>query len=291
MGQLGADPRRVRRSCARSRCSRSPPARRTRTRASSPTRSRASTRAQVYEVAGKLMAKLRAVPAASRRSSRTYFDHTPNLDIEIRREQATTLRRLRDAHPGAAAQRLLAELPLPDQEARGPVPGDPRGRRTRPASTPEDLALLYIRSDDGKSLVPLARARRTGSTSLGPQSVNHLNQFTSVTIFFNLHARRRRSATRPTSSTQGREGGRPADRARQPPGRGADVPRHGRRPDDPDGARGLRDVRDPRHPLRELPAPADGALDAADRARRRAADALRSSASRRRSTRSSACSC
>jgi HAE1 family hydrophobic/amphiphilic exporter-1 len=49
----------------------------------------------------------------------------------------------------------------------------------------EDLSLLYIKSDDGKNLVPL-NALVKWRTVLGPQAVNHLNQFTSVTIFFNL---------------------------------------------------------------------------------------------------------
>ena len=52
-------------------------------------------------------------------------------------------------------------------------------------SKPDDLSLLYIKSDDGKNLVPL-NALVTWKTSLGPQAVNHLNQFTSVTLFFNL---------------------------------------------------------------------------------------------------------
>jgi HAE1 family hydrophobic/amphiphilic exporter-1 len=52
-------------------------------------------------------------------------------------------------------------------------------------SKPEDLSLLYIKSDDGKNLVPL-NALVTWKSSLGPQSVNHLNQFTAVTFFFNL---------------------------------------------------------------------------------------------------------
>src|ERR1035441_10441553 len=50
---------------------------------------------------------------------------------------------------------------------------------------PGDLSLLYIRSDDGKTLVPLS-ALVTWEPSLGAQTVNHLNQFTSVTVFFNL---------------------------------------------------------------------------------------------------------
>ena len=60
---------------------------------------------------------------------------------------------------------------------------------------PEDLHLLYIRSDDGANLIPLD-AVATWEASLGPQAVNHLNQFTSVTISFNLiPARRFKSAT------------------------------------------------------------------------------------------------
>src|SRR5258706_10033041 len=42
-----------------------------------------------------------------------------------------------------------------------------------------------MRSDDGKNLVPLG-SLVDWSTTLGPQNVNHLNQFTAVTIYFNL---------------------------------------------------------------------------------------------------------
>jgi HAE1 family hydrophobic/amphiphilic exporter-1 len=52
-------------------------------------------------------------------------------------------------------------------------------------SQADNLSLLYIRSDDGKNLVPL-NTLVDWTSSLGPQSVNHLNQFTSVTIYFNL---------------------------------------------------------------------------------------------------------
>ena len=43
---------------------------------------------QVYEVGQKLMAKLHAVPGLSDRSRRTTINNTPNLDIEMRRDQA-----------------------------------------------------------------------------------------------------------------------------------------------------------------------------------------------------------
>ena len=52
-------------------------------------------------------------------------------------------------------------------------------------SLPSNLDLLYIRSDDGLRSIPL-RSVASWHTILGPQSVNHINQFTSVTISFNL---------------------------------------------------------------------------------------------------------
>jgi HAE1 family hydrophobic/amphiphilic exporter-1 len=50
---------------------------------------------------------------------------------------------------------------------------------------PEDLAKLYVRTEDGQRLIPL-EAVATWEETVGPQSVNHLNQFTSVTFNFNL---------------------------------------------------------------------------------------------------------
>jgi HAE1 family hydrophobic/amphiphilic exporter-1 len=52
-------------------------------------------------------------------------------------------------------------------------------------SAPEDLGKLYIKSDDGQRMVPL-NAVTSWHPVIGPQAVNHINQFTSVTMFFNL---------------------------------------------------------------------------------------------------------
>ena len=65
------------------------------------------------------MAKLaRVIRAFSTRARRTTYNNTPNLDIEIRRDQAKIYGVSEARILGAAAQRLLAELRLPDQEAR-----------------------------------------------------------------------------------------------------------------------------------------------------------------------------
>jgi HAE1 family hydrophobic/amphiphilic exporter-1 len=139
--------------------------------------------AQVYETAGKLMAKLFQYQGFQTVSS-DYFANTPNVDIEIRRDQtkmygvseARILTLLRNAY----SQNYLYLIKKPEDQYQVILEvGD--AERSRP----EDLALLYIKTDDGKNLVPLSELV-TWKNSLGLQSVNHLNQFTSVTIFFNL---------------------------------------------------------------------------------------------------------
>ena len=138
---------------------------------------------QVYDAGAKLMAKLHEFPGFLTVSS-DYFNNTPNLDIELRREQAKIygvseariLALLRNAY----SQNYLYLIKKPADQYQVILEAKDDARET-----PEDLALLYIRSDDGKRLVPL-NALVNWKTSLGPQAVNHLNQFTSMTLFFNL---------------------------------------------------------------------------------------------------------
>jgi HAE1 family hydrophobic/amphiphilic exporter-1 len=138
---------------------------------------------QVYDVATRLMGKLREYPGFLTLSS-DYFNNTPNLDIDIRRDQAKTygvseariLALLRNAY----SQNYLYLIKRPEDQYQVILEVADAAR-----SKPEDLSLLYIKTDDGKNLVPL-NALVTWKPSLGPQAVNHLNQFTSVTLFFNL---------------------------------------------------------------------------------------------------------
>jgi HAE1 family hydrophobic/amphiphilic exporter-1 len=138
---------------------------------------------QVYDVAQKLMARLRQYPGFATISS-DYFANTPNLEIDIRRDQARTygvsetriLTLLRNAY----SQNYLYLIKKPEDQYQVILEVKDSER-----SKPSDLSLLYIRSDDGKNLVPLD-ALVSWKQSLGAQTVNHLNQFTSVTIFFNL---------------------------------------------------------------------------------------------------------
>jgi len=138
---------------------------------------------QVYDVAGKLMGKFRQYPGFLTVSS-DFFDHTPNLEINIRRDQARTYgvseARILGLLKNAYSQNYLYLIKQPQDQYQVILEVADAAR-----SKPEDLGLLYIKSDDGKNLVPL-NALVTTKTTLGPQSVNHLNQFTSVTFFFNL---------------------------------------------------------------------------------------------------------
>jgi HAE1 family hydrophobic/amphiphilic exporter-1 len=139
--------------------------------------------AQVYDVAMKLIAKLQPYEGFGSLSS-DYFANTPSLDIDIRRDQAKTY--------GVSETRILALLRTSYAQNYQYLIKKPTDQyqvivevADRERQTADDLSLLYIRSDDGSRLVPLSALVET-KTSLGPQAVNHLNQFTSVTIFFNL---------------------------------------------------------------------------------------------------------
>jgi HAE1 family hydrophobic/amphiphilic exporter-1 len=138
---------------------------------------------QVYDVGQKLMAKLREYPGFLTVSS-DYYNNTPNLNIDIRRDQAKTygvseariLTLLRNAY----SQNYLYLIKKPEDQYQVILEMEDTVREK-----PEDLSLLYIKSDDGRRLVPLSELV-TWKSVLGPQVVNHLNQFTSMTLFFNL---------------------------------------------------------------------------------------------------------
>jgi HAE1 family hydrophobic/amphiphilic exporter-1 len=112
------------------------------------------------------------------------FLNTPNLKIDILRERAKTY--------GVSASRIETLLRNAYSENYVYLIKRPQDQyqviletRDDARNHPEDLALLYVKSDDGKNLVPLS-AVATWEPTTGPQAVNHLNQFTSVTWNFNL---------------------------------------------------------------------------------------------------------
>ena len=138
---------------------------------------------EVYDVSQKLLGKLRSYPGFLTVSS-DFYSNTPNVNIDLRRDQAKTYgvseARILSLLRNAFSQNYLYLIKKPEDQYQVILEMQDDAR-----SNPEDLAKLYIRSDDGKRLVPLGELV-TWKTTLGPQTVNHLNQFTSVTLSFNL---------------------------------------------------------------------------------------------------------
>jgi len=138
---------------------------------------------EVYGTAAKMMAKMREYPGFLFVNSDLY-NHTPNLQVDILREQAKLygvsesriLTLLHDAY--SQNYSYLIKKPTDQYQVILEVADAQR-------SAPEDLGKLYIKSDDGQRMLPM-NAITTWRQILGPQAVNHINQFTSVTMFFNL---------------------------------------------------------------------------------------------------------
>jgi HAE1 family hydrophobic/amphiphilic exporter-1 len=138
---------------------------------------------EVYEAAAKMMAKMHEYPGFLFVNSDLY-NHTPNLQVDILRDQAKLygvsetriLTLLHDAY--SQNYSYLIKKSTDQYQVILEVADDKR-------SGPEDLGKLYIKSDDGQRMIPL-NAVTTWHPVIGPQAVNHINQFTSVTMFFNL---------------------------------------------------------------------------------------------------------
>ena len=102
----------------------------------------------------RLLAKLRPSPLFLSVSSDLY-NNTPNVNIDIRRDQAKTygvseariLTLLRNAY----SQNYLYLIKQPDDQYQVILEMDDSVREN-----PEDMSLLYIKSDDGARLVPLS---------------------------------------------------------------------------------------------------------------------------------------
>ena len=139
--------------------------------------------AEVYATADKLMAKMHQYPGFLFVNSDLY-NHTPSLQVDILRDQAKLygvsetriLSLLHDAY--SQNYSYLIKKATDQYQVILEVADNQR-------SAPEDLSKLYIKTDDGQRMVPLSAVTNWHAT-IGPQAVNHINQFTSVTMFFNL---------------------------------------------------------------------------------------------------------
>ncbi len=171
---------------------------------------------QVYKASDDLLKKLKGFKGfATIRSD--YYNNTPNLTIDIDRERASTYgvsaTAIENLLRTAYSQNYIYLIKKPEDQYQVILEVADSER-----AQPGDLAELYVRGNapggsspssstasfgsKGSSnanstggtttttgtinnLVPLRAVART-SQVVGPQAVNHLNQFTSVTINFNL---------------------------------------------------------------------------------------------------------
>jgi HAE1 family hydrophobic/amphiphilic exporter-1 len=112
------------------------------------------------------------------------FDHTPSLQIDILREPASmygiSATAVENTLRQAYSQNFVYLIKKPEDQFQVILEAQDQDREH-----PMDLSLLYVRSDDGLRIVPLSAVAKWHEI-LGPQSVNHINQFQSVTIYFNL---------------------------------------------------------------------------------------------------------
>ncbi|MDZ4835847.1 MAG: efflux RND transporter permease subunit [Candidatus Melainabacteria bacterium] len=108
---------------------------------------------------------------------------TPQVDIKVNRDLAATLgitqNRVEQTLANAYGQRQISTIYAPSNQYRVVMGLAPQFQRD-----PLQLAKLYVRSDNGK-MVPLKEIAEL-TRSVGPLVINHLGQFPSTTVSFNL---------------------------------------------------------------------------------------------------------
>ena len=137
---------------------------------------------EVYAAAEKLGSKLREYPGFAGPPRSDLFRATPNLNIEIERDRIGTYgvstSKLQNLLRAAYSQNYVYLIKEPDDQYQVIVEADDQAR-----TSPQDLREVYVKPDNGNAMIPI-RAVTTAQETVGLQSVNHLNQFTSVTFGF-----------------------------------------------------------------------------------------------------------
>src|SRR5258707_6243361 len=138
---------------------------------------------ELYDLAGKFLQKMYEFPGFLFVNS-DLFNHTPSLQVDVRSDQAKlsgiSEARILSLLRSAYSQNYAYLIKKPNNQYQVIVEVQDNDRED-----PQNLNLLYIKSDDGQRMVPL-RAVTAAKLTLGPQAVNHINQFTSVSLIFNL---------------------------------------------------------------------------------------------------------
>jgi HAE1 family hydrophobic/amphiphilic exporter-1 len=137
---------------------------------------------EVYAAADALSEKFRVYDGFVAPPRSNLFRNQPNIDIDIDRDRASlygvSTTKLQNLLRAAYSQNYVYLIKQPDDQYQVILEVDDADR-----SGPEDLRQLYVRPDGKDTLIPV-RTLTKSSSKLGLQSVNHTNQFTSVTFGF-----------------------------------------------------------------------------------------------------------
>jgi len=137
---------------------------------------------ELYSNAAAFEAKLRGMQMIQDVTSDLQIKN-PQVNMDIDRDRAAALgvtaQQIEDALYSAYGSRQVSTIYSPTNQYRVIMELLPEYQMD-----PESLGLLYVRSNSGQ-LVPLS-SLATLRKGLGPLSVNHLGQITSVTLSFNL---------------------------------------------------------------------------------------------------------
>ncbi len=137
---------------------------------------------EVYDAADKLSEKLRDFDGFASPPRSDLFRNTPNLDINIDRSQASlygvSTTQVESLLRAAYSQNYVYLIKQAEDQYQVIVEADDKAR-----TGPEDFREIYVKPTGSDKLIPI-RAVTKASESLGLQSVNHINQFTSVTFGF-----------------------------------------------------------------------------------------------------------
>jgi HAE1 family hydrophobic/amphiphilic exporter-1 len=139
---------------------------------------------EVYAAADALGAKFRNYQGFVGPPRPDLFRNTPNLNIEIDRDRASlygvSTTKLQNLLRAAYSQNYVYLIKQADDQYQVILEVEDRDR-----AAPEDLGQLYVKSDNNSKLIPV-RTLTKAETRIGLQSVNHTNQFTSVTFGFDI---------------------------------------------------------------------------------------------------------
>ncbi|MEN3370941.1 MAG: hypothetical protein V7609_3084 [Verrucomicrobiota bacterium] len=137
---------------------------------------------EVYAAADALGTKFRDYPGFVAPPRSNLFRNQPNIDVDIDRDRASlygvSTTKLQNLLRAAYSQNFVYLIKQPDDQYQVILEVDDADR-----ANPEDLRQLYVRPDGKDTLIPV-RTLTKSSAKLGLQSVNHTNQFTSVTFGF-----------------------------------------------------------------------------------------------------------